>query len=50
MAEANEICRMDTVTLAGRMKARELSPVEVVEAVLGRLERACKPRNCRGLT
>jgi aspartyl-tRNA(Asn)/glutamyl-tRNA(Gln) amidotransferase subunit A len=39
MADANEICRMDTVTLAGRIKARELSPVEVVEAVLGRLER-----------
>src|SRR5512132_331382 len=39
MTEANEICRMDTVTLAGRVKAKELSPVEVVEAVLGRLER-----------
>jgi len=39
MADANEICRMDAVTLAGRIKAKELSPVEVVEAVLGRLER-----------
>lgn len=39
MAEANDICRMDTVTLASRIKAKELSPVEVVEAVLGRLER-----------
>jgi aspartyl-tRNA(Asn)/glutamyl-tRNA(Gln) amidotransferase subunit A len=39
MTDANEICRMDTVTLAGRIKAKELSPVEVVEAVLGRLER-----------
>ena len=39
MADVNEICRMDTVTLAGRVKAKELSPVEVVEAVLGRLER-----------
>lgn len=39
MADANEICRMDMVTLAGRMRAKELSPVEVVEAVLGRLER-----------
>jgi aspartyl-tRNA(Asn)/glutamyl-tRNA(Gln) amidotransferase subunit A len=39
MIGANEICRMDTVTLAGRVKAKELSPVEVVEAVLGRLER-----------
>ena len=32
MANANEICRMDTVTLAGRIKAKELSPVEVVTA------------------
>src|SRR5437899_10269472 len=39
MTDANEICRMDTVTLAGRVKAKELSPVEVVDAVLGRLER-----------
>src|SRR5438045_9068862 len=39
MTDANQICRMDTVTLAGRIKAKELSPVEVVEAVLGRLER-----------
>src|SRR5437762_8014665 len=39
MTDANEMCRMDTVTLAGRIKAKELSPVEVVEAVLGRLER-----------
>ena len=39
MTDANEICRMDTVTLAGRVKAKELSPVEVIEAVLGRLER-----------
>ena len=39
MTDANEICRMDTVTLAGRIKAKELSPVEVVDAVLARLER-----------
>src|SRR5204862_6651267 len=39
MTDANEMCRMDTVTLARRIKAKELSPVEVVEAVLGRLER-----------
>src|SRR5436309_10231831 len=38
MTDANEMCRMDTVTLARRIKAKELSPVEVVEAVLGRLE------------
>jgi len=39
MTDANEICRMDTLTLARRIKAKELSPVEVVDAVLGRLER-----------
>src|SRR5216110_2117138 len=39
MTDANEMCRMDTVTLARRIKAKELSPVEVVDAVLGRLER-----------
>src|SRR5215472_3427968 len=39
MTDANEICRMDTVTLAGRIRAKELSPVDAVEAVLGRLER-----------
>lgn len=37
--EPNEICRMDTVTLAGRIAAKELSPIEVVDAVLDRLER-----------
>lgn len=39
MASANEICRMDAVTLAQRIRARELSPVEVVDAVLERMER-----------
>ncbi len=39
MTDANELCRMDTVTLARRIRAKELSPVEVIEAVLGRLER-----------
>src|SRR6266480_3854632 len=39
MTDANEMCRMNTVTLARRIRAKELSPVEVVEAVLGRLER-----------
>src|SRR5215471_17532497 len=38
MTDANEICRMDTLTLARRVRAKELSPVEVVDAVLGRLE------------
>lgn len=39
MATHNEICRMDAVTLAGHVKAKRLSPVEVVEAVLARMER-----------
>jgi aspartyl-tRNA(Asn)/glutamyl-tRNA(Gln) amidotransferase subunit A len=39
MTDANELCRMDTVTLARRIRAKELSPVKVIEAVLGRLER-----------
>ncbi len=36
---ANEICRMDAVSLARRIRARELSPTEVVEAVLTRMDR-----------
>ncbi|MQA16032.1 MAG: amidase [Pseudonocardiaceae bacterium] len=39
MATPQEICRMDTVTLAGHVAAKELSPVEVVDAVLDRLDR-----------
>jgi aspartyl-tRNA(Asn)/glutamyl-tRNA(Gln) amidotransferase subunit A len=35
----NEICRTDAVTLSGRIRAKELSPVEVVDAVLDRMER-----------
>ena len=38
MATANDICRMDAVTLASNIRAKELSPVEVVEAVLARAE------------
>jgi aspartyl-tRNA(Asn)/glutamyl-tRNA(Gln) amidotransferase subunit A len=38
MGEANEICRMDAVTLAKRIRAKELSPTEVIEAVLTRME------------
>ncbi|MFC5995731.1 amidase [Pseudonocardia hispaniensis] len=38
MATIAEIGRMDTVTLAGRIAARELSPVEVVDAVLDRMQ------------
>jgi aspartyl-tRNA(Asn)/glutamyl-tRNA(Gln) amidotransferase subunit A len=39
MAAAAEICRMDAVTLAAQVRARRLSPVEVIDAVLDRLER-----------
>ena len=39
MATGNEICRMDAMTLASNIRARELSPVEVVEAVLARMEK-----------
>ena len=38
MVISNEICRMDAVTIANRVKARELSPVEVTDAVLARME------------
>src|SRR5215218_1800948 len=38
MAVGGEICRMDTASLARRIAAKELSPVEVVDAVLDRLE------------
>jgi hypothetical protein len=36
-AAANEICRMDAVTLAGRIRTKQLSPTEVTEAVLARI-------------
>jgi aspartyl-tRNA(Asn)/glutamyl-tRNA(Gln) amidotransferase subunit A len=38
-APANEICRMDAIHLAGEIRARNLSPVEVVDAVLDRMDR-----------
>jgi aspartyl-tRNA(Asn)/glutamyl-tRNA(Gln) amidotransferase subunit A len=38
-APANEICRMDAVHLAEAIRSRTLSPVEVVDAVLERMER-----------
>jgi aspartyl-tRNA(Asn)/glutamyl-tRNA(Gln) amidotransferase subunit A len=38
MGGANEICRMDAVKLAKRIRAKELSPTEVIEAVLTRME------------
>ena len=36
---ANEICRMDAVTLADKIRNKELSPTEVTEAVLARMEK-----------
>ena len=39
MSTGDEICRMDATRLARTIAARELSPVEVVDAVLDRLER-----------
>ena len=36
---ANEICRMDAVTLADKIRNKELSPTEVTEAVLARIEK-----------
>src|SRR6516225_2012151 len=36
-APANEICRMDAVTLAAKIRSKELSPTEVTEAVLARM-------------
>src|ERR1700733_14984999 len=38
MVGANEICRMDALNLARRIRAKELSPTEVIEAVLTRME------------
>jgi aspartyl-tRNA(Asn)/glutamyl-tRNA(Gln) amidotransferase subunit A len=35
----NEICRMDAVTLAERIRTKQLSAVEVVDAVLARMEK-----------
>src|SRR5947209_20196442 len=35
----NEICRMDAVTLAGHIRAKRLSPVDVIAAVLDRMDK-----------
>ncbi len=35
----NEICRMDAVTLAGHIRAKRLSPVDVIDAVLDRMDK-----------
>lgn len=39
MAGATEICRMDALTLSAEIRARRLSPVEVIDAVLDRMAR-----------
>ena len=39
MTAGDEICRMDATSLARRVAAKQLSPVEVVDAVLDRLDR-----------
>jgi len=39
MSTAKEICRMDAVTLAGHIRSKKLSPVEVIDAVLARMEK-----------
>jgi aspartyl-tRNA(Asn)/glutamyl-tRNA(Gln) amidotransferase subunit A len=39
LSDANAICRTDAVTLAAQVRAKEISPVEVVEAVLERMDR-----------
>src|SRR5215469_17727890 len=36
---ANEICRMDAVTLADKIRTKQLSPTEVIEAVLARMDK-----------
>lgn len=36
---ANEICRMDAVTLAEKIRTKQISPTEVTEAVLARMEK-----------
>ncbi len=38
MATSNEICTMDAVTLASHIRTKSLSPIEVVDAVLARMD------------
>ena len=38
MSPGNDICRMDAVTLSSEIRAKKLSPVEVVEAVIARMD------------
>jgi aspartyl-tRNA(Asn)/glutamyl-tRNA(Gln) amidotransferase subunit A len=39
MPLANEICRMDAVSLAANIRSRDVSPVEVIDAVLARMDK-----------
>ena len=39
MRTANEICRMDAVSLAANIRSRKLSAVEVIDAVLARMDK-----------
>jgi aspartyl-tRNA(Asn)/glutamyl-tRNA(Gln) amidotransferase subunit A len=39
MSTAKEICRMDAVTLAKHIRSKKLSPVEVIDAMLARMEK-----------
>jgi aspartyl-tRNA(Asn)/glutamyl-tRNA(Gln) amidotransferase subunit A len=39
MANGNEICRMDAVTLTSLVRSKRVSRVEVVDAVIARMER-----------
>src|SRR4030095_13200606 len=39
MPTKDEICRLDAVALAHMIRAKEISPVEVVDAVLARMDR-----------
>ena len=39
MTSGDDICRLDADSLARRVRQRELSPTEVVDAVLARMER-----------
>ena len=39
MSTDNEICRMDAVTVAARVKDKTLSAIEVTEAVLRRMDK-----------
>lgn len=39
MTSANEICRMDAITLASLIRSKKLSPVEVIDAEITRMEK-----------